>query len=75
MEMIKNIFSFFKKIFNKKQEPKMIDTPIQPIKQEDNTDFINSLKANLTQKYNKKQKVEVNLCVGDGLGIQTKISY
>lgn len=72
MEMIKSIFSFFKKIFNKKQEPKMIDTPIQ---QEDNTDFINSLKANLTGKYNKKKKVQVNLCVGDGLGIQTKISY
>lgn len=75
MEIIKRIFDFLKKMLDNKQKYVMIDSPIKQISKEDKTAFINSLKANISEKYNRKIKVEVNECVGDGLGIQTKISY
>ena len=71
MDFIKNIFYFIKKLFNK-EEIKMIEAPKEPIisKEKKNT-FLNSIKINVT----KNKKVETLVCYGDGLGIQTKISY
>lgn len=73
MKYFKDIISFFKKIFNKTEKIEMIDESKTNVSHEDRKDFINSLKVNILQ--NKKQKVETMTCFGDGLGIQTKISY
>ena len=52
----------------------MLDAPIEIIKEDKKDNFINSLKVNIVKKH-KKNKVETPICFGDGLGIQTKISY
>lgn len=70
MNFIKNIFLFFKKTFNKKSDIKMIEVPTATVSNADKMIFTNSLKTNVV-----KNKVETLTCVGDGLGIQTKISY
>lgn len=72
MDIIKNIVSFIKRIFNKHDNIKMIEAP-KNIQQDDKMKFINSLKVNTQKKLNKK-RVETLTCFGDGLGIQTKIS-
>lgn len=78
MRIIDNIVSFFKQLFYKKDNIKMIEEPLnddinEKIENSKNDNFINSLKNNVVKK-NKKQ-VETLICVGDGLGIQNKISY
>ena len=73
MNIIKNIIVFFKKIFNGKNNIKMIEAPVNSLKEE-KTDFVNSLKVNIVQKH-KKKKVETLTCFGDGLGIQNKMTY
>lgn len=72
MNVIKNIISFFKKLFNK-NDIKMIEAPLQIVNSEEKNDFINSLKVNISQRI--KKKVETLTCFGDGLGIQTKMKY
>lgn len=74
MNIIKNIILFFKKIFNGKNNIKMIEAPLDSLSKEDKNHFINSLKVNIVQKH-KKNKVETLTCFGDGLGIQTKMTY
>ena len=74
MSFIKNIFLFFRKLFNKEDSIKMIEAPVETTIKEDKLDFINSLKINRVEK-RKKNNVETQTCVGDGLGIQTKISF
>ena len=69
MNFFKKLYLFFKKRLNKKDNIKMISAPI--IK-ENKENFINSLKVNPIKK---QKKVESLTCVGDGLGIQTKITY
>ena len=73
MKLIQNIFLFFKKIFGKNDNIKMIEAPIEPIQNEERKDFLNSLKVNIVK--GRKKKVETLICVGDGLGIQNKIDY
>ena len=73
MSFIKRICSFFKKVFNKKDDIKMIEQPIKKDLSEEKNKFIDSIKINIVK--NKKRKVETLTCFGDGLGIQTKISY
>jgi hypothetical protein len=75
MEILKRIIKFFKRKLENKQQYIMIDSPIEQINNDSKTDFINSLRANISEQYNRKKKVEVNECVGDGLGIQRKLSY
>ena len=71
MDFIKNILYFIKKIFNK-EEIKMLEAPTEPIiSKEKKNIFFNTIKINVT----KNKKVETLVCYGDGLGIQTKISY
>lgn len=67
------IFSFFKNIFGKKNNMKMIDTNIKEDLKDEKIDFIVSLKENIIKP--KKNKVKTLTCFGDGLGIQTKIDY
>ena len=63
---------FFKKIFSNKSKTKMLDSSMEPIQKEDRKDFANSLKI-ATKKH--KAEIETLVCVGDGLGIQNKMSF
>lgn len=73
MNVIKSIISFFKRLFNSKNNIKMIEAPVKSVNEENKNNFINSLKVNMSLKL--KKKVETLTCFGDGLGIQTKIKY
>lgn len=73
MSIIKRIFSFFKNIFTQKEEVKMLQEPIIT-NQEEKSSFIESLKVNIT-KNSKKNNIETLVNDGDGLGIQSKISF
>jgi len=74
MKFIRNIIAFFKDVFHKKNDIKMIEAPIENLKQDNKTSFMNSLNLNLQQK-KKKKKIETLTCFGDGLGMQNKITY
>lgn len=69
MKIIENIVVFFKKIFKKEEDIKMLETPINA--NEDKANFMNSLKVNIVKA--RKKKVETLVCEGDGLGIKKKI--
>lgn len=73
MNLIEKVLSFFESIFSRKEKVKMLEEPIEPVINEEKTKFIESLRVKETKK--KKGKIETLVCPGDGLGIQTKISY
>lgn len=73
MNFFKNIISFFKKIFIKNETSKMIESSSVNNTLAKNNNFTNSLKVS-TPKH-KKPNVETPTCIGDGLGIQPKISF
>lgn len=64
------IIKLFEKIFKKKNNIKMIK---QQSSKTNNSNFINELKTKT--KINKKNEVETRTCIGDGLGIQKKITF
>lgn len=70
MNFIEIIKEFFKKIFFSKQEIKMLNEPINISQTDMRKNFIESLKI-------KKEKTEIEtlICNGDGLGIETKMSF
>ena len=78
MELFKKIFTFFDRIFNKKEQVKLLkDKKEETTNLEENNnknEFKNILKVKNTT-YTKKKKIETLVSVGDGLGIQNKISY
>ena len=74
MNFIKNILAFFKNIFDKENDIKMIEAPMENLKEDNKTSFLSSLKVNIEQK-KKKKKIETLTCFGDGLGMQNKITY
>ena len=69
MNFFKKFYLFLKKILNKKDNIRMIAAPTIEGSKEN---FINSLKV---KPIKSKKKVESLTCIGDGLGIQTKMSY
>lgn len=73
MSFIKNAILCLKKLFCKESNIKKIEESTEKIKN-NNNEFEKSLKVKIIQE-NKKKKVETLTCVGDGLGIQTKISF
>lgn len=73
MNVISNIILFIKRLFRKQNNIKMLESPVEKVKKEDKTNFINSLKVNIEQN-KKKNIVETLTCVGDGLGIKPKIN-
>ena len=74
MKLINNIILFFKKLFNKTDNVKMIEEPKEEVKENNKSNFVDSLKINMEKKHNKK-KIETLKCVGDGLGIQPKLTF
>lgn len=68
------IFSFFKSFFINKHKVKLLEPPIKSIEKKDNSEFIVSLKVNVS-KDKKKNQIETLICVGDGLGIQNIMHY
>ncbi len=74
MNLIKKIFKFIKKIFYKKEEVKMIEAISLTSVREKKKKFIKELKEDYIKRKLEKRKIETLICVGDGLGIQKKIS-
>ena len=70
MGIIKEIILFFKRLFNKQEDIKMIEAPKDTDFKEEKDKFVKSLKVKF-----KKNKVETMICVGDGLGLQNGIKY
>jgi len=71
--IIQEIVAFFKRIFNKKEKQKMLIAPKIQEEQIEKVNFIKSIKIESINK--KKRTVETPICLGDGLGIQTKVRY
>lgn len=74
MNLIKKIFEFIKKIFYKKEEIKMIEAISLTSVREKKKKFIKELKEDYIKRKLEKKKIETLICVGDGLGIQKKVS-
>ena len=73
MNIIKKMFLFIKNLFVKKEEVKKLQESKIAVKQDKKENFIESFRITTTEKESKK-KVETLTCVGDGLGIQKKIT-
>lgn len=73
MGIIKKIIQIIKKKFNKTSNTDMLDEGINNLQDDKKAEYINALKVKIGNR--KKRKVETLTCVGDGLGIQNKISY
>lgn len=73
MNYIKNIFLFFKNLFKKEDNILMIEEPKKEVLNTERVKFLEDIK--LKSKIKKKRKVETLTCIGDGLGIKTKIGY
>ena len=71
MKVLDRIFDFFRNLFYKKEEVKMLEAP----KINNNKmDFINAIKVVANKNINNEYD-EVLVCVGDGLGFKKNISY
>ena len=75
MNFIKEILQFFKRIFNKEKQPLLLNGHNDVKKDDTRTEFIENLKTGVNTSTPKTAKVETLICVGDGLGIQNKISF
>ena len=78
MSVIEKMISFIKRLF-KKEEIKLIEAPIEVEDEEKDKKkekFLNYLKVEdaVNKKKKSKGKIETLICVGDGLGIQGKIT-
>ena len=73
MIFIKKIYIFFKKIIKKENNIKAIEEPRKVQNTENKKEFVNFLKIQ-NKKQKSKKRVETLKCVGDGLGIQPKIT-
>lgn len=74
MKFIESIYLFFKNLFQKKEQIKMIEEGKETLRIDDRENFLNSLKIAKTLAQ-KEKIVETLVCVGDGLGIQNEIRY
>ena len=74
MNLIKRIFEFLKKFFYKKEEVKMIEAISLTSVREKKKKFMKELKEDYIKRKLEKKKIETLICVGDGLGIQKKVS-
>ena len=72
MNIISRIIEWIKNVFNKKQEIKMLEETKTFASKGKRMDFITNLKVNSKVK---RKKVETLVCPGDGLGIQSEITY
>lgn len=72
MNIISRIIEWIKNTFNKNQEIKMLEEPKTSACKDKRIDFVTNLKANTKVK---RKKVETLVCPGDGLGIQSEITY
>lgn len=74
MKFLDKILSFIKSIFNKSEEVKKLQVSSQNINTKKKVDFIEEYKKEIVTT-KRKNRVETLVCEGDGLGIQSKISY
>lgn len=73
MNSLNRLISWIKSIFHKKEKIKMIEESKQQLIENKKVNFIESIKINMTEK--KRKKIQIPVCVGDGLGIQKKLTY
>lgn len=73
MNIIKKAILAIKNMFTKKNELKQLEAPKIISGEDKRGNFIESLKISTIKKKNKK-RVETLICIGDGLGIQKKLS-
>ncbi|MDR0978494.1 MAG: hypothetical protein LBL91_00880 [Lachnospiraceae bacterium] len=65
MNFLNRVLTWVKKIFIKKEDIKMLESPSEEVANENRKTFLESLKIKVAKK-----KVETLICDGDGLGIQ-----
>lgn len=76
MKFLEKIKSFFKKIFHK-EEVKMLNKPLEEMKKDykqKENEFLKSLRVDIMPEQ-RKNKIETLICIGDGTGIQNKVSW
>ena len=71
MNIIKNIILFFKSIFNKQEDTKLLEAPRKVVNIDSKDNFTQPLRTTITEK--KEKKIKKLICNGNGLGIQKKI--
>ena len=74
MNVLERIISFIKKIFNKKEEIKMIEAPKHVTDIKEKEDFLTSIKIFRPIQI-KNNEIETLICIGDALGIQKNMKY
>ena len=74
MNVLERIISFINKIFNKKEEIKMIEAPKRVVNIKEKEDFLTSIKVFRPIQI-KNNEIETLVCIGDGLGIQKNKKY
>lgn len=91
MDILKNIFSFFRNFFNKKEPVKVIEENKSIMDTNEKKDFVETIKvdkgnlnnisnnegscSSSSSKKINKNIIKIPINPGDGLGIQKKISY
>ena len=73
MELIDKIISFIKKLIKKEDTIKLLEEGKPNEKLRTREDYVKTLKVEINQTKKKKQ-IETLVCVGDGLGIQNKVT-
>ena len=73
MELIDKIISFIKRLVKKEDTIKLLVERKPNEKPQNRKDYVKTLKVEINQTKKKKQ-IETLVCVGDGLGIQNKVT-
>lgn len=74
MSIIKKFVSFIKKLFSKQNKAEILPEPKVVSNDGKKVAFADSLKVS-PKKGKSSKKIETPICIGDGLGIQKKITY
>lgn len=74
MKILRKIFDKLKNLFKKKENIVMLDEGKNNF-DENKNNFRKSLKVVVEHISKKRKKVQTHISVGDGLGIDDKISY
>ena len=73
MELIDKIISFIKRLVKKEDTIKLLVEGKSNENPRTSKDYVKTLKVEINQTKKKKQ-IETLVCVGDGLGIQNKVT-
>ena len=74
MSIVEKIKIFIKKMLKKENNIKQIETYKRDIDDKRNSKFVNSIKIEDTKKEKQNPPIRTRVCVGNGFGIQDKMS-